>query len=204
MRRERRTNWALLAAMAVSVLGRSPIALAAETRENDEAFFALRDSGARFPAAALPADHGFGGGDGGGGASSAPALASTSAATSPSTQPVLKPITVGLPRGYSADSDSGAQLFTIMGVGMFAASAGDLWTTETALSRGGFRELNPLQTNRFARIGTHIAVPALLWWMTARAHDRGNTKLALAMRIGFAVAYGYVTLHNGRTIGSVR
>lgn len=92
-------------------------------------------------------------------------------------------------------------LFTAMGLGMFAASAGDLATTELGLAQPGITEANPFQRNRIVRLSTHAAVPALLWWTTDRLHARGKTKLALIMRIGFTVAYGYVALHNAQTPG---
>jgi len=91
--------------------------------------------------------------------------------------------------------------FTAMGVGMFAASAGDLATTELGLARPGITEANPFQRNRLVRLTTHAAVPALLWWTTDRLHARGKTKLALVMRIGFTAAYGYAVLHNTRSMG---
>jgi hypothetical protein len=102
---------------------------------------------------------------------------------------------------YGDGSDGPAKgLFNTVGAGLFAVALGDLVTTEIGLSRSGMVELNPAQTNRLARVGTHVAIPALLWWMTERTHGQGKTKLALAMRIGFAIAYGYATLHNTRAM----
>jgi hypothetical protein len=91
-------------------------------------------------------------------------------------------------------------LFNTVGVGVFAVAVGDLLSTEIGLTRPGVVEVNPTQSNRLARVGTHVAIPAFLWWMTERAHDQGRTKLALAMRLGCAIAYGYATLHNLRAM----
>jgi hypothetical protein len=93
---------------------------------------------------------------------------------------------------------AGNGLFATLGVGIFAASAGDLASTELGLTRLGAFEANPLQRNRMVRVSSHLAVPALVWWTSDRLHARGKTKLALAMRIGFTIAYGYATLHNSR------
>jgi hypothetical protein len=98
----------------------------------------------------------------------------------------------------SAGRSSG--LFTILGVGIFAASVSDLASTEMGLSRFGVVETNPLQRARMVRIGSHVAVPAFVWWTSERLHAKGKTKLALFMRIGFTIAYGYATLHNTRAL----
>jgi hypothetical protein len=91
-------------------------------------------------------------------------------------------------------------LFTLLGVGIFVSSASDLASTELALTRFGLVETNPLQRGRMVRIGSHLVVPAFVWWTSERLHAKGKTKLALLMRIGFTIAYGYATLHNTRAL----
>jgi hypothetical protein len=87
--------------------------------------------------------------------------------------------------------------FMLFGIAMFGASAGDLASTELALSREGTRELNPMQTRRGIRVASHLAAPALVWWLTERTR-RERPKLALLMRIGVTVGYSYVVMHNLR------
>ena len=89
--------------------------------------------------------------------------------------------------------------FKMFGAGMFIASGADVASTEYALTRPGVYEANPLQRNRTVRILTHAAVPALMYYFTAKAHDSGKPKLALLARIGFTVGYSYVVMHNLRT-----
>jgi hypothetical protein len=96
----------------------------------------------------------------------------------------------------------GSSLFTFTGVGMFAASGGDIATTEWGLNRPGIYEGNPVSTHRGVRIATHVVAPALVWWTTEELHKKGQKKLALAIRIGLMVAYSYAAAHNLRTIHS--
>jgi hypothetical protein len=102
-----------------------------------------------------------------------------------------------IPDGTFGVPSSGA--FTAFGIGMFVASGADLASTEFGLSRPGIQEANPLQRNRNVRILSHVAAPALMYWMTEKLHDKGRTKTALFARIGFNVAYSYVVMHNLRT-----
>jgi len=89
-----------------------------------------------------------------------------------------------------------------LGVGMFLGAAGDLATTEWGLARPGLREANPLATSRGVRLSTHILAPAVAWWSTEELRKAGRPKLALALRIGVAVAYSYAALRNVHTIGT--
>ena len=89
--------------------------------------------------------------------------------------------------------------FKIFGAGMFIAAGADLASTEYGLGRAGVYEVNPMQGNRSMRILTHAAVPAFMYFVTQKLHDRGKPKLALLARIGFTVGYGYVVMHNLRT-----
>ena len=92
---------------------------------------------------------------------------------------------------------SSADLFTAMGLGVCAAKAGDALSTELALQREGTAEANPLMQNRPVRLATSIAAPLLLNFATAKIHAR-NPRLALWLRIGAVVGWGYATAHNLR------
>jgi hypothetical protein len=96
------------------------------------------------------------------------------------------------------DAPSSAAFHTF-GVTMFAAAGADLLTTEVGLNRPGVYEANPVQGNRSVRILTHAAVPAFMYFVTEKLHDKGKTKAALFARIGFSIAYSYVAMHNLRT-----
>ena len=120
----------------------------------------------------------------------APSLAKVSSAQSGESAPV-------------GDSEEGA-LFRTFGVGMFAASAGDLASTEWGLTHPGIYEMNPLVTHREVRVSAHILVPAAVWWTTKRLREKGHDKAALWVRIGVTAAYGYAVMHNLRTAGSPR
>ena len=93
-------------------------------------------------------------------------------------------------------------LFQTFGVGMFAASAGDLASTEWGLSQPGVYEANPLASNRGIRVSTHVLVPVAVWWTTKHLHKNGHDKAALWVRIAVTAAYGYAVMHNLRTAGS--
>jgi hypothetical protein len=90
-------------------------------------------------------------------------------------------------------------VFKALGVGMFVSAGADLASTELSLSRPGVYEMNPLQRNRSVRILSHVAAPAIAYWVTDKLHKKGNTRAALLFRIGFNVAYSYVVMHNLRT-----
>jgi hypothetical protein len=85
---------------------------------------------------------------------------------------------------------------------MFAASAGDLATTEWGLTKPGIYESNPLATNRNVRVTAHVLVPTVVWWTTNKMRKNGHHKAALWIRIGVTAAYGYAVMHNLRTTGS--
>ncbi len=93
-------------------------------------------------------------------------------------------------------------LYSVLGVGMFAVAGADLASTELGSSRPGVYEANPLQSNRGVRVATHVAAPALMYWVTDRLHRSGKPKLALIARLGFNVAYSYVVMHNLRSGGA--
>ena len=93
-------------------------------------------------------------------------------------------------------------LFQAFGLSMFAASAGDIATTEWGLSRPGIYEANPFVGNRGVRLSTHALVPVAVWWTTKRLHRDGHDRAALWVRIAVTAAYGYAVMHNLRTAGS--
>jgi hypothetical protein len=93
-----------------------------------------------------------------------------------------------------------SSFFRITGVGLFAASAGDLATTEWGLKYPGLYEGNPMADNRGVRIATHVLAPAIVWWTTEKMHKAGRKKLALGIRIGLMVAYSYAAIHNVRMV----
>jgi hypothetical protein len=97
------------------------------------------------------------------------------------------------------DDTQGRVLFQAFGVGMFAASAGDLATTEWGLTKPGIYETNPLATNRGARVTAHVLVPAVVYWTTSKMRKNGHRKAALWVRIAVTAAYGYAVMHNLRT-----
>lgn len=90
-------------------------------------------------------------------------------------------------------------LYAALGVGMFAVAGADLASTELGSSRPGIYEANPFQGNRSVRIATHVAAPALMYWVTDRLQKSGRPKLALLARLGFNVAYSYAVMHNLRS-----
>jgi hypothetical protein len=198
MRKQRKSHRVSLAVALASWIGGALPAMAQEESERAEAEqspdrqVAASWLDVRVSMAELPSEHIF---------DSTAFLAPTgvsAALTTATSQPrVLEPHDFqNNPLGQSRGG-----FFAAMGVGMFAASAGDLATTELGLARAGITESNPFQRNRLVRLSTHAAVPALLWWTTDRLHARGKTKLALIMRIGFTAAYGYAVLHNTRSMG---
>ena len=105
-----------------------------------------------------------------------------------------------IPRSGEIDIPEKGTLFKFTGAGMFAASAGDLLTTEYGLRQTGIYEANAFAENRSIRIATHVVAPAVTWWATEKIHKKGHPKLALAIRIGLMVAYSYATMHNVRTV----
>ena len=87
------------------------------------------------------------------------------------------------------------------GVGMFAASAADLITTEQGLSQG-LTEGNPAASQRGLRIATHVAGPMAVYYATEKLQRAGKPKSALLLRVSLMVAYSYAAIHNARLINS--
>jgi hypothetical protein len=104
-------------------------------------------------------------------------------------------------RGEVETWEEGA-LFQAFGIGMFAASAGDLASTEWGLSQPGIYEANPVVGHRGVRLTAHALVPAAVWFTTKRLHEDGHDRAALWVRIAVTAAYGYAVMHNLRTAGS--
>ena len=75
---------------------------------------------------------------------------------------------------------------------MFVASAADAATTE-GLARPQSFEANPLMANRFVRIASRVALPAVAW---IRMQRQGHRKAALFLRIGVAAGYSLLAVHN--------
>ena len=103
-------------------------------------------------------------------------------------------------RDYFGESDSSPAL-RVSGVGMFAASAADLITTEHGLSQG-FAEGNPAASHRGLRIATHVVGPMAVYYATEKLQSAGKTKTALLLRISLMAAYSYAAIHNARLIGA--
>lgn len=90
-----------------------------------------------------------------------------------------------------------ADLFDAMGLGVYAAKAGDSLSTELALQRVGTVEVNPFMADRGVRLAASVVGAVAVNWGTARLH-RTKPRLALWMRIGVVAGWGYVTAHNLR------
>ena len=89
-------------------------------------------------------------------------------------------------------------LFRVLGWTTYGVMAGDVVSTDLALSRGGY-EMNPLQGNRFVRISSHVAFGLTMNYMSAKVYKSGRKKTALWMRIATVAAFGYATAHNLRS-----
>lgn len=105
-----------------------------------------------------------------------------------------------IPRSGEIDVQQKDRLFKFTGGAMFAASAGDILTTEYGLGQPGIYESNAFADNRGIRIATHVVAPAVTWWATEKIHKKGHPKLAFAIRVGLMVAYSYAAIHNVRTV----
>ena len=103
-------------------------------------------------------------------------------------------------RDYLGESDSSPAL-RVSGVGMFAAAAADLITTERGLSQG-FAEGNPAASHRGLRIATHVVGPMAVYYATEKLQRAGKTKTALLLRISLMAAYSYAAMHNARLLGA--
>lgn len=103
------------------------------------------------------------------------------------------------PEGNLILDDGSSALFRASGVGMFAASAADIATTEWGLSQG-LHEANPAASQRGLRLATHVVGPAVVYWASERLVRTGKPKLALGLRVALMVAYSYAAIHNTRLI----
>ena len=103
------------------------------------------------------------------------------------------------PEGDFIIDDGRSVFFRASGVGMFAASAADIATTEWGLSQG-LHEANPAASQRGLRVATHIVGPAVVYWASERLIRDGKPKLALGLRVTLMVAYSYAAIHNARLI----
>lgn len=99
------------------------------------------------------------------------------------------------------DATGTSPALRLSGVGMFAASAADLITTEKGLSQG-FAEGNPAASQRGLRIATHVAGPMAVYYATERLQRAGKPKTALLLRVSLMVAYSYAAIHNARLMSS--
>jgi hypothetical protein len=91
-----------------------------------------------------------------------------------------------------------------LGMGMFAASASDVASTEWGLARAGLHERNPAMRNRTLRLTLHVAAPALVWYATEKLREQGRPRLAFWARVGVIVAYGLAAAHNIRLSSGAR
>lgn len=105
---------------------------------------------------------------------------------------------------FTTSTQEGSVLFSGLGMGMFVAASGDVASTEWGLSRAGVYEANPLMRNRAVRIGTHVMAPMAMWWASEQLYNKGQRKLAWAVRIGVAAAYGYASLRNVRAVSGLK
>lgn len=99
------------------------------------------------------------------------------------------------------DGNGKTPAFRVSGVGMFAASAADLITTEYGLTRG-LDEGNPAASSRGLRVVTHVVGPVAVYYATEKLQREGRTKTALFLRISLMAAYSYAAIHNTRLIGA--
>lgn len=106
-----------------------------------------------------------------------------------------------LPPATDTFDVGGTPALRASGVGMFAASAADLITTEVGLNRG-LNESNPAAANRGLRIATHVVGPMAVYYATERLQRSGRTKSALLLRISLMAAYSYAAIHNARLINA--
>ena len=116
----------------------------------------------------------------------------------PSPPVQLIPSTAGASDRFAEPSEP-SFMFRSLGVGMFAASATDVATTEWGLRRG-YSEGNPLATTRSVRVAHHVVGPAAVWWTSEQLHRSGKRKLAWSLRIALMAAYSYAAIHNARRI----
>ena len=99
------------------------------------------------------------------------------------------------------DGTTKSPALRLSALGMFAASAADLITTERGLSQG-LAEGNPAASNRGLRIATHVAGPMAVYYATEKLQRAGKPKTALLLRVSLMVAYSYAAIHNARLINT--
>jgi hypothetical protein len=97
----------------------------------------------------------------------------------------------------AAPNDKPGRLYQALGWAAFGGSAGDVLSTEYALSGGGY-ELNPIQQHRGVRIGSNVAFPFLVNHLTDELRKDGHPKLALWCRVAVVALKGYAIVHNLR------
>lgn len=83
-------------------------------------------------------------------------------------------------------------------IGMLVGAAVDIGSTEYALSKPGFHEMNPVMGNRGVRISVNIAVPIMLWKMTK---DK-PVKEQLLFTLPYIGLKAFAGFHNFRVIKS--
>ena len=110
---------------------------------------------------------------------------------------ILAALFLASPLAAQEDERKESKLFRIMGWTTYATSYGDLATTEYGLAHGAV-ELNPLQRNCLARATTHLVVPIVVNYTTAKLYRDGHEKTALWIRIAVTVGYSYVVANNLR------
>ena len=76
-----------------------------------------------------------------------------------------------------------------------AAIAADAISTEMALSRPGVYEANPMQRNRYVRIGSHAALAVALPMIEKRVF-RNHPKLAAVLNFGLAAGFAVISGSN--------
>jgi hypothetical protein len=110
---------------------------------------------------------------------------------------IIAVLLLASPLAAQEDERKESKLFRIMGWTTYATSYGDLATTEYGLAQGAV-ELNPLQRNCLTRATTHLVVPIVVNYTTAKLYRDGHEKTALWIRIAATAGYGYVIAHNLR------
>ncbi|MGH9392276.1 MAG: hypothetical protein ACRD1Z_21945 [Vicinamibacteria bacterium] len=96
------------------------------------------------------------------------------------------------------EKEKPGRLYQALGWATFAGSAGDVLSTEYALSASGARELNPLQQHIGLRVGSNVAFPLAANYMTNKLREDGHPRLALWCRVAVVALKGYAIAHNLR------
>jgi hypothetical protein len=100
------------------------------------------------------------------------------------------------PSVFADEPRKETKLFRALGWAHLGLQAGDLASTEMFLAEG-YQELNPLMQSRAVRFTTKPAVGVVTNYATAKLYQE-HPKLAVVLRIGVCVAYGYVVANNFR------